>query len=335
MRYICLLGSLLSFYSVLIDPVNAKPCPRIWFTPLTWNITPQHRLAYTGYDFPALLKPNAPWQKALSRISVLRLPANVVATYPDLPSLIHFIDEHHLKLGLGFGTMFGGGTCSGVEGFSRDSGFNHEAVELARLWKRAGGKLDYVVMDSPLAFGHYYNKDCHFSIAEIARRSGATMRALLTYFPNAIVVDAEGPGRVSDDIWLRDMAAWLPAFRMQSGHTIDSIMLDLHWHDLRPGDSWQNTTRRSVAYFGHLGLQIGLIVDADGGPGVTDEDWMAANLTHIHDIAHGDGFGLDYVAVDQWMHHVHHNLPESDPHAYTSLVNVLYEALQWARPPPR
>lgn len=310
----------------------APPIPEIWFTPATWNIKPEGGLAYTEHDFPELLSPNAPWQHVAAHVAVLALPGNVVWSYHDLPGLIRFIDGHHLKLALSLGTMFGGGTCGvGIEGFSKDPDFNHEAVTIARLWHDAGGTLDYAMMDSPFYFGRYYAKDCHFDTAEIARRSGGTMRRVLEYFPNARVLDAEGPGAVADDTWLPDMKAWFPAFRAQAGHSIDSVLLDLHWHDLRPGNTWQDTTRRAVSTFSHLGIRTGLIVDAEGGPGVTDESWMQANREHIRDIAAGH-FGLDYLLIDQWMHHVHRNLPETDPRAYTSLIGNLHDALRAAGP---
>ena len=310
------------------------PAIEIWFTPLTWDIKPSGEgIEYTRYDFPALLKPDAPWQAAASRVSVFSVPGNVVWSYPDLPALIALIHKHRFKVAFGSGMLFNGGLCGrGVEGISQDQDANRETINIARIWHDAGGSLDYVVMDGPYYYGHYYAKDCNYSTAEVARRAAATLKGVMTYFPKVKVVDAEGPGTIADDVWLTEMQAWFDAFRNASGRPIDAVALDLHWSDLRQGYTWEGTTRRASMRFHSLGVKTGLFINAENRPGITDAEWMEANRQHIIEAARGK-LGLDFVFINEWHGHPQRNLPETDPLAYTSLIDFTFQ--DWTRPQPR
>jgi hypothetical protein len=293
----------------------------IWFKPLTWNLKqPGPGIEYTKYDFPALLQPNAPWQGGASRIAVFMMPGNVVWSYPDLPGLISFIKAHQFKVAFADGMLFTGGTCGkGVEGMSRDADSNRETVVIAQKWKAAGGPFDYVVMDGPLYFGHHYAKDCGYSLAEVAHRAGVTLAAMRNYFPDIHVVDAEGPGEIPNDQWLSEMRSWFDEFRQATGRPIEAVTLDLHWHDRRPGQSWQDTARRATASFHEVGVKSGLVVNAESSPTTTDAEWMDDNRLHIHDAASAK-LSLDFVLINSWHNHPSRNLPESDPVAYSSLI---------------
>jgi hypothetical protein len=308
---------------------RTQEASKIWFTPLSWVISGStHKIDYSDHDFPNLLKADAPWTEAASRISVLTLPGNVVWSYPDRPTLVRFFHDHAFKTAFSFGMLFDDGLCQKrVEGISQDHDFNHESVTIARLWKEAGGTLDYVVMDAPLGYGHFLEATCGHSIEDVARRATATLKGIRAYFPNAQVVDAEGPGRLPNSDWLSMMDEWLNVFEQKAGHPIDAIALDLHWTDLRAGNSWQDTCQRSAANFHKHGVQTGLIVNDDQhGPGVTDATWMDANRRHITDVANLGGLGLDFLAINGWTGHPRNNLPENDPLAYSSLVDFTFHA---------
>jgi len=313
--------------SVGVAESSAAPL-QIWFNPMTWDLDdPGHKIEYTEHDFPAMLQPNAPWQTALSRIAVLKLPGNIAWSYPDLSALVSFINTHHLKVAFEDGMLFTGGTCGkGIEGMSQDPSDNHESVGIAQKWKAAGGSLDYVVMDAPFFYGHYYAQDCRYPIPEVARRVGATLAGMRASFPNIHVIDAEGPGKVPNDQWLPDMATWFNVFRQTTDQPIEGVSLDLHWSDLRPGQTLPDTARRATAYFHQLGVRSGLIINADSTPDMSDAQWMEENRRHIRDAAAAK-LGLDFVVINSWQGHPQRNLPETDPTAYTSLIN--YAAQVW------
>ena len=297
---------------------------QIWFTPLTWNPGPEgHHFDYSEHDFPALLRPDAPWQTAASRVAVFGVPAVVVLTYPDIPGLLASLRAHRWQVSIGFGVLFDGGQCTREEGISKDPDINRGSVRVARTWRQDGGSLDYIIMDSPLWFGHYEPTGCRFTTAEVARRAGVTLRAILEQFPNARIVDAEGPGPLPMAQWLPEVAAFRAAVGAAAGRPMDFITLDLHWHDPRMPQSWQDTARGAAAYLHKVGMSVGLIVNAPGGPGMTLPVWMEANREHLREAARGR-LGLDYVAINQWQGVARLNLPENDPNAYTSLIDEAF-----------
>lgn len=328
------LGALATLIS---NPAHAQNVPKgapegteIWFSPLAWEVSKTtHQIDYSAHDFKELLRPDAPWQRAAAHVAVVSMPANVVWSYPDRQALIHFFRDHRFKAAFSFGMLFDDGLCQkGIEGVSQDHDFNHEAVGIAKLWKEAGGALDYVVMDAPLGYGHFIVPSCSHTIDDVARRAAATFNRIRSYFPSVRAVDAEGPARLPDPEWFEMMDSWLTAFKHDTGLRIDMVALDLHWRDLRPGNSWEKTTLRSVAFLHVRGVRAGLIVNDDQvGPGVTDGSWMDANRRHIDDIARGGGLGLDSILISSWMGYPRNNLPENDPTAYSSLVDYVFRTI--------
>ena len=334
LRRIIGLGSLAA---LIANPSSAQGVPKaaageteIWFSPVAWEISKvTHGIDYTAHDFQKLLLRDAPWQRAAAHTHVVLLPANVVWSYPDRQAVVRFFHDHGFETAFSFGMLFDDGQCpKGIEGVSQDHDFNHEAVKIAKLWKDAGGNLDYVLMDAPLGYGHFIVPSCSHPIDDVARRAAATFNHIRSYFPGVRAVDAEGPARLPDTEWFVMMDSWLDAFRKHTGQSIDLVALDLHWRDLRPGNSWQETTRRSVVFFHERGVRTGLIINDDRvGPGVTNISWMDANRRHVDDVAHRGGLGLDCILFSSWMGYPRDNLPEDNPDAYTSLVDYAFHKL--------
>lgn len=296
--------------------------PDIWFDPLTHNRDPNGKgLQYTEHDLPALMQPGAPWQKTDSHIAVLGMPANVVRSYPDLPQLVKFVAAHKWKFMLGLSVEYAGDLCPrAYEGVTRNTDYAHEAVNMVQMWKAAGGRLDYVSMDSPFHFTHYHTPKCHLEIEESAKRAATTMRMVFAEYPNVKVMTAEGPSHLANQLWLNDMATWIGVFNKETGHKIDAVALDLHWHDIRPGNSWQETTRECAAFFHKMGIATGLFINADGGKNypMTDAEWMDLTRSHLRE-ALASNLGEDFIDIAQWHRHVKYNLPESDPSSWTSM----------------
>jgi hypothetical protein len=309
-------------------PVLAARGPvQIWFAPLTESPSGGHGPIYTEHDFPALMQPNAPWQTAASRVSVLLMPGNVVWSYPDIPTLVRFLHSRPWKVALGVGVLFDGGQCKGQEAISHDPDMNREAVHIAQMWKADGGPLDYIVMDSPLWFGHFEPSGCRFTTEEAARRASITLREMFARFPDAQLVDAEGPGWLPLEQWLPEMAAFRAALRAGTGHSMDAVTLDLHWQDPRVPLSWEETARRSAEYFHRLGMRTGQVISAPGGPRTPLPAWMEAVRQNLFRATRPQ-IGLDYIMINQWQGVPRLNLPENDPNAYTSLIDTAYDDLR-------
>ena len=192
-------------------------------------------------------------------------------------------------------------------------------------------------MDSPLVFGHYVTENqCHFSIEDVARRAATSVNMVLQDFPDAVIVDAEGPAWLPPSAWLPDYERFVKAFDAVSRKPIEYLNLDMHWtNSWHTGYNWVDATRQ-IANFAHAhGLKVGLIMDADDryvespdGRVITKEPmtndlWMQQVRGHMQ-LAHDARLPLDAISINSWMRFPKRNLPESDPNAFTSLVNFAY-----------
>ncbi len=303
---------------------------QIWFGPRTSDIKPSGKgIEYTVHDFPALIAPGANWAHAESRISVINVPGNVVWSYPDRQSLVAFFNRTKFKLAFGSGMLFNGGKCGvGMEGMSQDPDFNRETVRIAELWKQAGGRLDYVMMDGPYFFGHVVREGCQYSIPEVARRVAATLSGVLHYYPDAKAIDAEGPGSLPNEVWLSGMDEFLKAFKVASGRAMYAVAMDLHWKDLRPNESWTHTARLGASFFHQRGVRAGLFIDSDATRQNLSSDaaWMEDNRRHLSQLAQ-EHLDLDFISIESWTDVPKYNLPEQSPVAFTSLINVAFDLL--------
>jgi hypothetical protein len=309
-------------------------------------------VSWTYYDFLSMLAPDGPWRRAAHRIDGLMVSmVHSVEGYsqkgvPSLPDIHTMLDRFGLKAGGGGSVVYTGGLCpgAGVEGMTSDTDYAREVVSTAQRWHDAGLPLTYFGMDGPFYFGYIYTHDkCHFSIEDVARRAATTMKMIKALYPNIIVIDAEGPGADLPAKWLPDYHRFLEAFRSAYGAPIDYLDMDLHWTDTwHTGYRWVTAAKEIADDMHRQGLRVSLIVDAEDGawdPDVPPPDpaaparqamtadyWMAAVRKHI-DLIKQNAIPLDAVDFESWMKFPRHNLPETDPQAWTSIVNYAHDVL--------
>ena len=192
-----------------------------------------------------------------------------------------------------------------MEGVTNDTGYAHEAVLTFRAWKNAGGRLDYLILDSPFYFGFYSAQNqCHFTIEDVARRAAATVHLILRDFPNAKIVDAEGPGPLLPADWLPSYGRFLTSFQRYEGRPVDYLAMDMHWFDAwHTGYNWVEASRQIINFAHSKNMKVGLGINADDdfvetGTGhrttehVTAVSWMQMNRDHIR-AAHDAGLKLE------------------------------------------
>ena len=204
---------------------KAASPPEIWFAPMEAERNPNgHGIVFNKHDFPAMVASDEAWKQAASQISVLQINAiGIMEAYQDVPSVIAMINRNHFKIAASGNLVYTDHLCEvNSEGMSNDVGYERELVGNLHRWKLAGGRLDYLVMDSPLVFGYYVTqKQCHFSIEEVARRTAVTFKRVQQDFPDVKIVDAEGPAWLLPAAWLPDYARFFQAFQMAAGKPID------------------------------------------------------------------------------------------------------------------
>ncbi len=327
--------------------------PQIWFGPMQDHYDPASRqVSWTYHDFPAMLKPNAPWQNAAHAIDAMMFNSTHAAEgfhtdgVPSLPDIKAMLSRNTFKAGGGGATIYTDGVCQGggVEGMSSDKGFERETYSTVKRWHDEGLPMSYFVMDGPYAYGYDYMQDkCHFSIEDVARRAATTMKMVRDLYPDIVVIDAEGPGKGLPSAWFPGYHRFLEAFHAAYGAPIAYLDMDLHWSDTwHTGYRWVTAAREIADDMHHHGLRVSLIIDAEDlnwDPDVTPPDpsasprttmteeyWMASVRKHI-DLVHENALPLDAVDLESWMRFPRNNLPEINPAAWASAVDYAHKVL--------
>ena len=301
-------------------------------------------IVFDKHDFADMVASDNGWKKASSRISVLDLNAvGIVEAYSDIPGVLSMIARNKTPIVVSGSVVYTNKECNIYrEGITNDVGFEREFVLQMRRWRQLGGRVDYLAMDVPLFGGHIATqKECHFSIEEVAGRAATTVNLILQEFPSAKIIDADGPGWVPINEWVPQLEQFVRSFNNVSRQPIQYISLDMHWtDDWHSGYKWVSATREITERLHKLGLKVGLIINADNrhvqsadGTVITDRpvdasSWMEGVRDHLR-LVHDAALPLDFLAINSWTKHPEKNLPETDPIALMSLVNFCYEL--WPR----
>ncbi|MBV8158866.1 MAG: hypothetical protein JO278_14475, partial [Dyella sp.] len=156
-------------------------------------------------------------------------------------------------------------------------------------------------------------------------------------FPDAQVVDADGPGPVPIPRFLSDFRQYVAAFDAVSHKPLTHLSMDMHWIDAwHSGYDWISGTRQVIDFAHANNIKAGLLMDAEdrfveSGDGrvvtttqVTDQSWMQMVRAHM-ELARERKLPLDYIHIVSWMKFPERNLPETDPLAFASLVNDAWQ----------
>lgn len=270
-------------------------------------------------DFPHLFDRSPAWSVQTDVFLISPFLSSVAGPEPMLRNINAFLTQHHVALAVGIGAVQMDnenpvpGECGfGVEGMNRP---NRNAIYFKRL-KSLGIEIQYVSMDEPLTFAHYYDKKnaCRYSIEETARRVAASLAEIRQFYPNVKVVDTEAPNITDPQQWNADFPQWLSAYRRATGKPLDAVVFDVDWRL-----PWMNWVAPSVAALHKNGMHAGIIVDGTG-PGSSDQDAIAARKQNAVSVQKSR-LPFDIVEIANWTPHPSRNLPESDPNTLTSFLH--------------
>ncbi len=273
---------------------------------------------FTGSDdFMALFEPGVDWGPAGTRIDVLKLYGEWVASRAspdDLRAVVATARRRGLALAVEAGPLEPSAACGqGVEGFAgRDEG-----LRIARKVEAAGGRLDLIAMDEPWYFAHVYGgtSACRWDLEQVARGVVDFRDAVRTVFPDVIVGDTEALPR---DVDPARLLAWLDAYRAVAGESLPFVHLDLDFG--RAG--WPSMVADLRAAATERGTDVGLIVFGDPSD-PSDRAWFGTAAGRI--LAAG---GLpDHLLFQSWQDRPDRVLPAGGPDTWTWFVG------QWAAGP--
>jgi len=301
---------------LLISLSHAALAEEVWFAPPD-NLDRGAR-SYNK-DFPGLFDKSPAWS---GQADVFVLSPKFAEEAPEemTKRVTSFLSNRHIALAVGIGAVQMDnaqhieGECGyGVEGHTRPK---KNEIIFSRL-KRWGHDVKYVAMDEPLSFGHHYRQKnaCNFSIQEVAKRVAATVTEIRKIYPNVKFVDYEAVATTKPaNEWIKDLEAWLTAYRLATGELPDSVVFDVDWN--KP---WLDAVRSGTELLHRSGVRAGIFLDGTG-PGRSDADAVAAYKRNM-DSVDAAKLPLDIVIIANWTPHPANNLPESDPN---SLAGVLH-----------
>jgi hypothetical protein len=285
----------------------------VWFAPVD-NL--HHGLnPATSDDFPHLFDSSPAWGVKADVFVISPIMGSVIGPEDMLRDINAFLGEHHIALAVGIGAAQMDnvnpvpGECGfGVEGMNRP---NRNAINFKRL-KQLGIDVQYVAMDEPLTFAHYYsNKNaCQYSIQDTAQRVAASIAEIRQFYPNVKVVDEENPTYTSSQQWNADFASWLSAYRKSTGTPLNAVIFDPDWRL-----PWLDWVSPSTMIAHKNGVRAGIFI-VGTGPGVSDADAIMARKKNATSLDKAK-LPLDLVVIANWTAHPSRNLPESDPNTLT------------------
>ncbi len=269
--------------------------PQIWFSMGALTSPAGHQSWDTLF-----YEPDAPWPEFMNHVQVVGIltQALVKISDADLAKVVAKLKQKHVALGLEMlAQAYDPPGCGGgVEGYFPQD----QTAQLAAKLKRAGATLDYIAMDEPLWFGHYYNgnKACHSSIENVAERVAANVGEYRKFFPHVIIGDGEPLPSITDQPhWQDDYKEWLRFFRMKTGQPLAYTFIDINW-----GVTHWPTGLQAMADFAHqTHLLVGITYNAaPPRPSMSNQEWLddaARNFTHIERTLH---VSPDWVSFSSW-----------------------------------
>lgn len=301
----------------------------IWFSPQAAVAnSPLSRAA----DLMDLFKPDAPWQQAASHVKVFKLYASYLGHAPqdEINTIIADLNRRHMAIALEVGVINIGFAprppCGGL-GLVEGHGTPEWALSISKKVKDAGGFINYIAMDEPLFYGHYYKgppghqPGCQSGIDQVANQIVAPLNVFIEQFPNIAIGDTEPTGIAERDNWKDDELAWARAFQKVMGRPLAFVQMDIPF--ARPGEE-----RFAVEYFRYMeNLKQQKLIGAigiiyNGTPQDTDDEtWVKDAKEHVRLLEDKDGLRPDQVIIQSWTPNPTHALPDSSPSTLTGLVN--------------
>ena len=259
------------------------------------------------------------------------------ASQDQINTIVADLNRRHIKIALEDGVMNAGPSkdspCGGtdMEGY----GTPERAKKVSGMIKKAGGKVDYLVMDEPLEYGHFKTgvhtnmsgmrlMFCNYPVSKIVELVAPTLNAYIQQFPDIAIGQSE-PTRVAVyPNWQNDFLAWVTGYRATMKRPLAFIHLDIPWLAAPPSKEPAD----AVAFYKYMqelkqqGLieKIGIIWN--GQPrDETDAAWVQDAESHARLLEGKYGLHPDQVIFQSWMVHPTHVLPETDPSTLTSLID--------------
>jgi hypothetical protein len=286
--------------------------PTVWFAPMPPNLYQN----YGAADYLDLFSPSAPWGNAAARVTVFKIYAPVLDIFDDasLRNMLADLKHRHIALAMEWGPLEPVGSCGvGIEGFDGSNG-----LRLAQKIRDLGGSLQYVAFDEPLEFGSVYvgPNACQWSAQQVAHDAAQHVAQIRSVFPDVVVGDIEVvPDAAATNTWLGAYQQWFDAWQAETGQPLAFFHFDVDWVS-----DWKPAAAALARALRARHVPVGQIY-IGAGDVTTDAAWLTSAEQRAADIETGVGLGPDQVIFQSWEPLPKHLLPETDPTAFTYLID--------------
>ncbi|MEO8656948.1 MAG: hypothetical protein ABI693_00675 [Bryobacteraceae bacterium] len=294
------------------------PAQTVWFSPIVpaaWNQN------IGSADYLNLFVPDAPWATAASHVQVFKmymqmfLPS-VPGSFSDetLQQIFAYLKSHNIALAVEFGPLTPSAACgAGVEGFAGEV-----ALQLATRIQQLGGNLQYIAMDEPFYFGRIYTgpNACQWSPQEVAADAVQNIAQIKSIFPNVIVGDIEPVPATAN--WLSRYASCIDAWKAAAGSPLPFFHFDVDWND-----DWRSNVESMRQELAQRSIPFGIIYNG-WNTDQSDAAWVSDAENHYVDWEAKGGTIPGHVIFQSWYPYPDHVLPETDPTAFTYLIDSYF-----------
>ena len=293
--------------------VAVFPPPSTWFTPLYEN---DHNPTVGSSDYFDLFSPAAPWGNAAAHVAVFKMYAGTLDTYDDaaLRNMFSDLKRRHIALAIEWGALVSDNGCgAGIEGFGPPGTGSHYAQRIRDL----GGTLQYVAFDEPFEFGSLYSgpNSCQWTPLQVAQNAAKNVAEIQSVFPDVAVGDIEVvPDNDAPAGWLTGYEQWFDTWQAVTGKRLAFFHFDVDW-----STQWRPAATALMRALQMRLIPVGHIYN--GGGAQSDAAWIGATEAHVTDFETHVDPPPDQANFQSWMPFPTHVLPETDPSAFTYLID--------------
>ena len=289
--------------------------PTTWFAPLgATSAIPVQGAA----DYFDLFSPTAPWSNAAGHVTVFKMYSQMLnLDDTTLRNMFANLKSRHIAFAIEWGPLDEPNRCGIGEGFDGTS-----ALQVAQRIRDLGGSLQYIAFDEPFSGAALYQGAgaCHWTPEQTAQNGAKNLALIQSVFPDVVAGDIEVvPNLAATDTWLEAYEQWIDAWQAVTGKPLAFFHFDMDW-----GSDWKPAATALSRALAARHIPVGHIYNGDDG--ASDTAWMTLAEQHMTDFETHAALVPDQAIFQSWQAYPKHLLPETDPTAFTYLINRYFRA---------